>query len=73
MFVKYQLDIEGMMCGHCTARVEKALRAVEGVSEVVVDLERKTATVTADERVVPDSLRQAVEAQDYTVTRVAIL
>lgn len=73
MFVKYQLDIEGMMCGHCTARVEKALRAVEGVSEVIVDLERKTATVTADERVVPDSLRQAVEAQDYTVTRVAIL
>lgn len=71
--VKYQLNIEGMMCGHCTSRVEKALRAVEGVKNVIVSLENKTATVTTDERVLPDTLRQAVEAQDYAVVRLATL
>lgn len=37
----YILSVEGMMCGHCTARVEKALRAVEGVADVEVSLEEK--------------------------------
>lgn len=71
--VKYQLDIEGMMCGHCTARVEKALRGIDGVKDVVVSLENKNATVTADEKVLPDDLRQAVENQDYTVVRLATM
>ena len=41
-----KLTIEGMMCSHCTGRVEKALSALEGVSSVVMDLEGKSATVT---------------------------
>lgn len=69
----YQLDIEGMTCGHCSARVEKALRGVAGVQDVVVSLENKNARVVADETVLADTLRQAVEAQDYTVIRVATL
>ena len=40
------LKIEGMMCGHCRARVEKALKAVPGVQAVEVSLEAKTAEVT---------------------------
>ncbi len=71
--MKYQLTIEGMMCGHCTARVEKTLRNVSGVSDVEVSLENKTAVVTACESVSAETLRQAVEAQDYTVTSVAVL
>lgn len=70
--MKYQLTIEGMMCGHCTARVEKVLKAVGGVSEVTVSLENKTATVCC-ENVSGETLRQAVEAQDYQVTAVVEL
>ena len=39
------MTIEGMMCGHCTGRVQKALEAIEGVSAVTMSLEAKTATV----------------------------
>lgn len=71
--MKYQLTIEGMMCGHCTARVEKALKAVVGVQEVDVSLENKTAVVVANESVTAEILSQAVEAQDYQVTAIAVL
>lgn len=68
--VKYQLKIEGMMCGHCTARVQKALEAVPGVSDVEVSLQGKCATLSAATEVTSAQLKQAVEAQDYTVTKV---
>ena len=42
------LHVEGMMCTHCKAAVEKACKGVAGVTEAVVDLEAKTATVTGD-------------------------
>ena len=67
----YVLSIEGMMCSHCTGRVEKALRAVAGVADVAVSLEEKNAVVSADESVTADALKAAVEAQDYPVTAVA--
>lgn len=67
----YVLSIEGMMCSHCTGRVEKALRAVAGVADVAVSLEQKNAVVSADESVTADALKAAVEAQDYPVTAVA--
>lgn len=70
--MKYQLSIEGMMCGHCTARVEKALKSVEGVSEVSASLENKSATVVADAAVTAEVLKQAVEAQDYSVTDIRL-
>ena len=42
------LRVEGMMCTHCKAAVEKACKGVAGVTEAVVDLKAKTATVTGD-------------------------
>lgn len=42
------LHVEGMMCTHCKAAVEKACKGVAGVTEAVVDLKEKTATVTGD-------------------------
>lgn len=66
----YVLNIKGMMCGHCTARVTKALAAVAGVESVDVSLEEGTARVKAD-GVSAEQLKAAVEAQDYEVTAVA--
>ena len=56
------------MCGHCEARVKKALEAVPGVTEAAVSHEAGTAVVTLSEDVADDVLKQAVEAQDYKVT-----
>ncbi len=61
------LTIEGMMCAHCSGRVESALNALAGVT-ARVDLEKKTATVTAGAEVSDDALRKAVEDAGYKVT-----
>lgn len=58
--------INGMMCNHCKKTVEKALAAVPGVSEAVVDLEAKTATITLTQDVADDVLMAAVKAKDFT-------
>ena len=68
--MKYLLKIDGMMCGHCTARVEKALSQTRGVLDVAVSLEDKSATVEAKDRVKSDALKKAVETAGYTVTGV---
>ncbi len=64
------LSVEGMMCGHCQATVEKALKGVPGVSEVVVSLEDKNAVVTAEESVSADALKAAVVDAGYEVTNI---
>ena len=61
------LKIEGMMCGHCEARVKKALEAVVGVESAVADHNANTAVVTLNAEVADDVLRKAVEDQDYKV------
>ena len=66
--MKKTLNVEGMMCGHCEARVKKALEALPGVTEAAVSHEAGTAVVTLSEDVADDVLKQAVEAQDYKVT-----
>lgn len=60
------MRIEGMMCGHCEARVKKALEAVEGVEQAVVSHTAGTAVVTV-KNVSDEALKAAVEAQDYKV------
>ncbi|MBQ3107341.1 MAG: heavy-metal-associated domain-containing protein, partial [Firmicutes bacterium] len=60
--------VEGMMCMHCAARVEKALNAVEGVSEEKVDLETKKVVVTAAEGVADAALLDAVKEAGYEPT-----
>ena len=62
------LHVTGMMCGHCEARVKKALEAVDGVQSAVADHTAGTAVVTLTKEVPNEALKAAVEAQDYPVT-----
>ena len=64
------MKIEGMMCGHCEARVKKTLEAIDGVTEAVVSHEAGTAVVTLASDVADETLKDAVEAQDYKVTSI---
>lgn len=59
--------IEGMTCGHCKKRVENALSELEGVKEVAVDLEAKTATLELESSVTDEVLKEAVEEWGYKV------
>ena len=59
------LHVEGMMCNHCKARVEKACKAVPGTQDAVVDLAAKTVTVTGDAD--REELKKAIEDADYQV------
>ncbi len=61
------LTIEGMSCGHCSARVEKALNALKGVS-ATVDLAAKTASVTHPDEVSLDALKAAATDAGYSVS-----
>lgn len=64
--MKKVLTVEGMMCAHCQAHVQKALAGVEGVTEAVVDLESKKATVTLAQDVADQVLLDAVIEAGYT-------
>ena len=61
------MKIEGMMCGHCEARVKKVLEALPEVSEAKVSHEAGTAVVSLSAEVSDDVLKKAVEEQDYQV------
>lgn len=61
------MKIEGMMCGHCEARVKKTLEAIEGVAEAKVSHEEGVAVVSLNSEVADDVLKKAVEDQDYNV------
>ena len=65
------LKIEGMMCPHCEARVKKALEALPGVAQAEVSHAAGTAVVTLTAALADDALKNAVEAQEYTVTSIA--
>ena len=63
----FNMNIEGMMCVHCEARVKKALEAVDGVASAVADHNAGTAVVELTKDVPNEVLQKAVEAQDYVV------
>ena len=65
------LKIEGMMCEHCEARVKKALESLDAVQEAAVSHEKGSAVVTLAGDVSNDTLRKAVEDQDYKVLEIA--
>ena len=67
MVMKKTMKIEGMMCGHCEARVKKVLEALPEVDEAVVSHEKGTAVVSLNAEIADDVLKKAVEAQDYPV------
>ena len=64
------MKIEGMMCGHCEARVKKSLEALDQVQEAVVGHETGTAVVTLKADVDDSVLKKTVEDQDYKVTSI---
>ena len=64
------MKINGMMCGHCEARVKKCLEALEQVDEAVVSHTEGTAVVTLNAEISDDVLRKTVEDQDYEVTSI---
>ncbi len=64
------MNIEGMMCGHCEARVKKCLEALPEVSQAVVSHENGTAVVTFDGEISDEALKKAVEDQDYKVVSI---
>ena len=59
------LKIEGMMCGHCEARVKKTLEAIDGIESAVPDHNANTAVITLSKDVSVDVIKAAIEAQDY--------
>ena len=64
---KIIIKVNGMMCGHCAAHVTKALSAVAGVSKVDIDLDAKTATLTATDGFSLDAAHAAITEAGYTV------
>ena len=64
------MRIEGMMCGHCEARVKKCLDELAGVAEAVVDHTKDTAVVRLNSDISDEVLKETVEAQGYTVTEI---
>ena len=68
--MKKTMIIEGMMCMHCTGRVEKALAALEGVDAVEMSLEGKSATLTLSKEVADQVLTDTVTEAGYEVVSV---
>lgn len=66
------IEVEGMMCAHCQMYVQKALAAVEGVSEAAVDLEAKKAVVKLSQEVSDETLMKAVEDAGYTAVSCSV-
>ena len=59
------VKIEGMMCGHCSGAVKKALEQLEGIENAVVSHEDGTAVITMTEEVSEDAIKKAIEDKDY--------
>lgn len=67
MTMEKTMTIEGMMCGHCEARVKKVLEGLDGVASAEVSHEKGTAVVTLEKEVAENVLKETIEAQDYKV------
>ncbi|MCW2814429.1 MAG: copZ1 [Nocardioides sp.] len=64
----FQGTVTGMTCQHCVASVTEEVAEIDGVTDVAVDLESGSLTVTSDQPVPDDSVRAAVEEAGYTLT-----
>lgn len=71
MQMEKTMEIKGMMCGHCEARVKKCLEALEQVDEAVVSHEKGCAVVKLNAELSDDVLKKTVEEQDYEVTAIS--
>ena len=68
--MKKILTIEGMMCGHCTAHVEKVLKTLDGVTDVAVSLQEKTAEVTMEKDISDEVFKAVIAEEGYEVTSI---
>jgi cation transport ATPase len=68
--MKKTLKIEGMMCQHCVAHVKKALETVEGVSDVQVDLKKKTATLVLEKEITNQTFIDVIDQAGYSVKKI---
>ena len=68
--MKKTMKIEGMMCQHCVAHVKKALETVEGVSDVQVDLKKKTATLVLEKEITNQTLIDVIDQAGYSVKKI---
>ena len=68
--IKKIVIIDGMMCEHCKAKVEKSLLELEGVVKVKVSLKDKMATIYSKNNISNDDIISAIEKLDYRVTSV---
>lgn len=71
--MKKQIKIEGMSCMHCVGHVKNALLELEGVKEVVVNLDAKNAVVDIDKDVADVMLKEALEEAGYDVMEIEVL
>lgn len=71
--IEMKLEIEGMMCEHCEARVKKSLEKLPGVTSASADYRAGIATLRASQPLDADVLKRAVEAEDYAVKAVSAL
>lgn len=69
--MKKLMEIDGMMCGHCEARVKKCLDELTQVDEAIVSHEKGTAELTLNQEMSDDELKNVVEAQGYTVKSIS--
>jgi len=65
--MKTVVTVEGMTCSHCEESVKAAVSAIPGVTDVQVNLQEKTVTVTHDETVSFDAIKNEIEEQGYDV------
>lgn len=63
----YTLSIEGMMCQHCVATVTKVLKAMDGVTDAVVDLDGQKADVSADKAISAEDFKKVITTAGYTL------
>jgi len=71
--MKKKMRIEGMSCDHCVNHVKNALEEIDGVTEIFVDLDSKTATFNVTDDVKDYDLKRAVEEAGYDVVNIEII
>jgi copper chaperone CopZ len=67
---KQVLSVEGMMCEHCALHVEEALKTIDGVTSVKVDLKKKSATITSETGIKDEILSASITEAGYILTGV---
>ena len=68
--MKKKIFIEGMSCGHCSGRVEKALKEQEEIKDVVVDLEGKNAVIELNQDLADDKITEIIDDAGYDVVKI---